>query len=242
MLTYKFRRVSHGKRQHVLLMNTCLSSLLQGIMRSIWQRACRIKMHERVRKYVERLGKDAGSAAGSSDVGALSDTEAMPGGVTDTEGPNRQGSGGGGGRGEARASEANGTRRRTRRAAGEPDPEDTVGKGGWNPKRDAARRSQGSDPVQGAGQEEGLETGRRLDHRHGSERAQGFESREGLGEPDLARSSKEEGDGSAAEETDSEMCAPPARKDRRRGAAADRAGGGDGAGAGAQHRGVTKDG
>ena len=200
-------------------------------------------MHERVRKYVERLGKDAGSAAGSSDAGALSDTECMPGGATDTEGPNRQGSAGdGGGRGEARASETNGTRRRTRRGAGEPDPEDTVGKGGWNPKRDAARRSQGSDPVQGAEQEEGVETGRRLDHRHGSERAQGFESGEGLGEPDLARSSKDEGDGSAAEETDSEMCAPPARRDRRSGAAANTEGGADGAGAGARHRGVTKDG
>lgn len=219
-------------RQHVLLRDA-LSSLLDGSMRSCRQRARRVKMHERVRKYVERLGKDAGSAAGSSDVGGLSDTEAMPGAATDTEGPNRQGSGGGGGRGETRATEANGTRRRTRRAAGEPDPEDTVGKGGWNPKRDAAQRSQGIDPVLGAGQEQGLETGVRLDRRHGSERAQGFEGGEGLGEPDLARSSKEEGDGSVAEETDSEMCAPPARRNRRSGAAGNRESGGDGAGKGA---------
>ena len=41
-------------------------------------------MHERVRKYVERLGKDAGSAAGSSDVGALSDTECHARGLRPT--------------------------------------------------------------------------------------------------------------------------------------------------------------
>ena len=200
-------------------------------------------MHERVRKYVERLGKDVASTAGSSEADAPSDSERMPGGATDTEAANKKGGGGGGsGGGEARGPGSGGTWRRTSRAAGEPDPEDTVGKGGWNPKRERAQRSQGSEPGQGAGQGEGPGPGARLDHRHGSERAKGFEGGQGLGEPDLAHSSKEEGNGSAAEETDSEVCAPTAKGTRRTVAATDRAGNGDGTGTGARQRGVSVDG
>ena len=199
-------------------------------------------MHDRVRRYADeaRGGSGGGGSSGdSSDAGALSDCEVVPETADAAGGGDTGGKAGGRGRTSKQLSGRTGRGARVGEVLDAPGSGKEQGAGCVAEKgggaRDGGSGSVGLRDRTGSGARRGGPTGCGADGGEAAGCSAG--GGEALG---VQRSSKQEGDGCIAEETDAEACTPREDRGTAEAAAEDEPGGARGAAAG--RRGTAADG